>query len=184
MPKTSCDVRKVEFARMWRLTQSTLEPLSFTIPRAKVGEPLILLLDDSCDYNVTCLFGNPHAKKNSFCNKCKMHELIFKISVVGNIRFPLKLWLVKNKVWCFCASIANTLFVRTLSSCQYRILKMLKKYLLYHDLRYQYLVYPKFLEDMHEPIEAIWSGSTLFAFSYISFGCIVVCKKHFLHILG
>lgn len=35
MPKTTCDVRKVEIARMWRLTQSTLEPMSFTVPRVK-----------------------------------------------------------------------------------------------------------------------------------------------------
>ena len=36
MPKSTCDVRKIEFARMWRLTQTTIEPISFTVPRAKV----------------------------------------------------------------------------------------------------------------------------------------------------
>ena len=37
MPKCTCDVRKVEFARAWRLTQTTIEPISFTVPRAKVS---------------------------------------------------------------------------------------------------------------------------------------------------
>ncbi|XP_053400007.1 coronin-7-like [Mercenaria mercenaria] len=35
MPKTTCDVRKVEIARLWRLTQTTVEPMSFTVPRVK-----------------------------------------------------------------------------------------------------------------------------------------------------
>ena len=43
MPKSTCDVRKIEFARMWRLTQTTIEPISFTVPRAKVRR-----LDNDC----------------------------------------------------------------------------------------------------------------------------------------
>ncbi|KAK3851505.1 hypothetical protein Pcinc_041851, partial [Petrolisthes cinctipes] len=35
LPKTVCDVRSVEFCKMLRLTTSTLEPLSFTVPRVK-----------------------------------------------------------------------------------------------------------------------------------------------------
>ena len=37
LPKTSCDVRKVEFAKAWRLTNTTVEPVSFIIPRIKVS---------------------------------------------------------------------------------------------------------------------------------------------------
>ena len=36
LPKTSCDVRKVEFAKAWRLTNTTVEPVSFIIPRIKI----------------------------------------------------------------------------------------------------------------------------------------------------
>nr|CAB3233029.1 coronin-7-like [Phallusia mammillata] len=36
LPKTVCDVRKVEFARAWRLGKSNLEPVSFKIPRVKM----------------------------------------------------------------------------------------------------------------------------------------------------
>ncbi|KAK3584488.1 hypothetical protein CHS0354_006018 [Potamilus streckersoni] len=35
MPKKTCDVRKVEFARAWRLTSTSVEPVSFTVPRVK-----------------------------------------------------------------------------------------------------------------------------------------------------
>ncbi|XP_046355097.2 coronin-7-like [Haliotis rufescens] len=35
MPKPSCDPRIVEFAFAWRLTKSSIEPLSFTVPRVK-----------------------------------------------------------------------------------------------------------------------------------------------------
>ncbi|XP_018024017.1 coronin-7 [Hyalella azteca] len=37
LPKHTCDVRAVEFARALRLTHSTLEPLSFTVPRVKTN---------------------------------------------------------------------------------------------------------------------------------------------------
>lgn len=36
LPKTEVDVRKVEFARAFRLTSSSIEPISFTVPRTKV----------------------------------------------------------------------------------------------------------------------------------------------------
>lgn len=32
-----CDVRKVEFARALRLTTSTVEPMSFSVPRTRVS---------------------------------------------------------------------------------------------------------------------------------------------------
>ena len=35
LPKNTCDVRKVEFARALRLCNSVLEPLSFAVPRVK-----------------------------------------------------------------------------------------------------------------------------------------------------
>ncbi|KAL5012879.1 hypothetical protein ScPMuIL_011430 [Solemya velum] len=35
MPKFLCDVRNIEFAKAWRLTNSTIEPISFTVPRVK-----------------------------------------------------------------------------------------------------------------------------------------------------
>lgn len=35
LPKNVCDVRKVEFARAYRLTNKTIEPVSFTVPRVK-----------------------------------------------------------------------------------------------------------------------------------------------------
>ncbi|CAG2189269.1 CORO7 [Mytilus edulis] len=35
LPKTCCDVKKVEFAKGWRLTNNTVEPVSFTLPRVK-----------------------------------------------------------------------------------------------------------------------------------------------------
>ena len=37
LPKCECDVRQVEFAKAWRLTTSTVEPVSFTVPRVRVG---------------------------------------------------------------------------------------------------------------------------------------------------
>ncbi|NWS98678.1 CORO7 protein, partial [Mionectes macconnelli] len=37
LPKTTCEVREVEFARALRLGQSTLEPVAFHVPRVKVG---------------------------------------------------------------------------------------------------------------------------------------------------
>jgi len=35
LPKISCNVSKIEFARAYRLTQTMLEPISFTVPRVK-----------------------------------------------------------------------------------------------------------------------------------------------------
>ncbi|KAL4230650.1 Coronin-7 [Mactra antiquata] len=35
MSKTTCNVRNVEIARLWRLTQTAIEPISFTVPRVK-----------------------------------------------------------------------------------------------------------------------------------------------------
>lgn len=43
LPKNSCDVSNVEFAKAFRLTNNTIEPLSFTVPRIKVS--FILLVD-------------------------------------------------------------------------------------------------------------------------------------------
>ena len=37
LPKNACDVRSVQFARAYRLTTNSLEPVSFTIPRVKVS---------------------------------------------------------------------------------------------------------------------------------------------------
>lgn len=37
LPKYLCDVKEVEFAKAYRLTQTTVEPVSFTIPRVRVG---------------------------------------------------------------------------------------------------------------------------------------------------
>lgn len=36
LPKNRCDVRSVEFAKCYRLTSNSIEPLSFTVPRLKV----------------------------------------------------------------------------------------------------------------------------------------------------
>lgn len=36
LPKVTCDVRDVEFARAWRLTSTSVEPVSFTVPRVKM----------------------------------------------------------------------------------------------------------------------------------------------------
>lgn len=36
LPKTECDVREVEFARCLRLRQTSLEPVSFRLPRVRV----------------------------------------------------------------------------------------------------------------------------------------------------
>ncbi|XP_039279273.1 coronin-7 isoform X2 [Nilaparvata lugens] len=38
LDKSCCDVTAVEFARAFRLTNTTIEPLSFTVPRIKVNE--------------------------------------------------------------------------------------------------------------------------------------------------
>ena len=35
--KKVCDVKQIEFAKGYRLTQSSVEPLSFTVPRVKVS---------------------------------------------------------------------------------------------------------------------------------------------------
>ncbi|XP_059078882.1 coronin-B-like isoform X3 [Tigriopus californicus] len=37
LPKNVCNVRDVEFARAYRLTSSTIEPISFTVPRVKTA---------------------------------------------------------------------------------------------------------------------------------------------------
>ena len=37
LPKVLCDVRAVEFCKALRLTASVLEPLTFSVPRVKVG---------------------------------------------------------------------------------------------------------------------------------------------------
>jgi coronin-7 len=36
LPKNCCDVASVEFAKALRLTNNSIEPLSFTVPRIKV----------------------------------------------------------------------------------------------------------------------------------------------------
>ncbi|XP_069131157.1 coronin-7-like [Argopecten irradians] len=36
LPKISCDPKQVEFARAWRLTSTSVEPVSFTVPRVKM----------------------------------------------------------------------------------------------------------------------------------------------------
>lgn len=38
--KNQCDVRNVEFAKCYRLTNNSIEPLSFSVPRLKVGRHL------------------------------------------------------------------------------------------------------------------------------------------------
>ena len=35
LPKNVVDVKNVEFARAYRLTNNTIEPISFTVPRIK-----------------------------------------------------------------------------------------------------------------------------------------------------
>ena len=40
LPVTMCDVRAVEIARLLRLTQASIEPISVTVPRVKVGNHL------------------------------------------------------------------------------------------------------------------------------------------------
>lgn len=40
LTKNHCDVSAVEFAKAFRLTNNTIEPLSFTVPRIKVKVPL------------------------------------------------------------------------------------------------------------------------------------------------
>lgn len=37
LPKSSCDVRNVEFAKGFRLTNNSIEPVSFTVPRLRVS---------------------------------------------------------------------------------------------------------------------------------------------------
>lgn len=37
LPKSSCDVKKVEFAKGFRLTNNSIEPVSFTVPRLRVS---------------------------------------------------------------------------------------------------------------------------------------------------
>ncbi len=36
LPKCQCDVKNVEFAKAFRLTDTSIEPLSFKVPRVKV----------------------------------------------------------------------------------------------------------------------------------------------------
>lgn len=36
LTKNRCDISAVEFAKAYRLTNNTIEPLSFTVPRIKV----------------------------------------------------------------------------------------------------------------------------------------------------
>ncbi|XP_021364093.1 coronin-7-like isoform X2 [Mizuhopecten yessoensis] len=36
LPKITCNPKEVEFARAWRLTSTSLEPISFTVPRVKM----------------------------------------------------------------------------------------------------------------------------------------------------
>ena len=38
LPKYTCDVRKVEIARGWRLTSNSVDSFTFTVPRVKVGQ--------------------------------------------------------------------------------------------------------------------------------------------------
>ena len=38
LPKRMCDVRSIEIAKAWRMTQTAVESLSFTVPRLKVRE--------------------------------------------------------------------------------------------------------------------------------------------------
>lgn len=44
LTKNHCDVSSVEFAKALRLTNNTVEPLSFTVPRIKVGVAIIFSL--------------------------------------------------------------------------------------------------------------------------------------------
>ena len=37
LPKVVCNVRDVEFARAYRITNTTIEPISFTVPRVKTA---------------------------------------------------------------------------------------------------------------------------------------------------
>lgn len=37
LQKNVCNVREVEFARAYRLTNTTIEPISFTVPRVKTA---------------------------------------------------------------------------------------------------------------------------------------------------
>lgn len=48
LPKNKCDVASVEFASALRLTNNTIEPLSFTVPRIKVH---LLLIDLAAESN-------------------------------------------------------------------------------------------------------------------------------------
>lgn len=43
LPKNQCDVANVEFAKCYRLTNNSIEPLSFTVPRIKVCSYIIHL---------------------------------------------------------------------------------------------------------------------------------------------
>ena len=40
MSKLACDVRRVEFAKAWRLSKNSMEQVSFKVPRVKVSEEI------------------------------------------------------------------------------------------------------------------------------------------------
>lgn len=42
LPKNVCDVTNVEFAKALRLTNNSIEPLSFTVPRIKVISAILI----------------------------------------------------------------------------------------------------------------------------------------------
>lgn len=44
LTKNHCDVASVEFCKAYRLTNTTIEPLSFTVPRIKVSNIILLQL--------------------------------------------------------------------------------------------------------------------------------------------
>ena len=71
LPKQVCQVRDVEFARFITLTSSSIEPLSFTVPRVKVTNPSIysfILFHRLSSFYLK-------NKKLFFTQKLKIHDL-------------------------------------------------------------------------------------------------------------
>merc|ERR1719245_2739603 len=50
LPKNVCSVRDVEFAKAYRLTDTSIEPISFTVPRVKTN----FFQDDLFPANAKC----------------------------------------------------------------------------------------------------------------------------------
>lgn len=80
LPKNQCDVRSVEFAKCYRLTSNSIEPLSFTVPRLKVSASSL-----KCTISLIKIIFRLISSKMTYSRPLELHGRLPSLAPIGLI---------------------------------------------------------------------------------------------------